>query len=135
MKKVNIHFFLFIFIVLLCPLCNGIYEHDEDHCIVDIYNKAFFEEKDITYENIISEFEEVFNKTKDLKQKIEDEIEKINKSHSKIMEEITESFENQHIKLNEKEKMIKAELDLKVTKMKEELEKFLLESNEILISC
>ena len=50
------------------------------------------------------------------------------------MDIITESFKAQHIKLNEKEKNIKSELDLKVTKIKEELEKFLIESNEIIIS-
>ena len=51
------------------------------------------------------------------------------------MDEITASFEQQHIKLKEKEKNIKSELDLKVTKIKEELENFLMESNDILISC
>ena len=51
------------------------------------------------------------------------------------MDEITASFEQQHNNLKEKEKNIKSELDLKVTKIKEELENFLMESNDILISC
>ena len=116
-------------------MCFFTYEHDEDHCIIDINNKEFLEENNITYKESISEFDKVFDKAKDIKKKIEEEIEKINNLHSKVMDEITKSFEEQRIKLNETENEIKYQLDIKVTKMKEELEKFLTEANDILISC
>ena len=116
-------------------MCFFTYEHDIAHCVIDINNKEFLEENNITYKDSISEFDKVFDKAKDIKKKIEEEIEKINNLHSKIMDEITKSFEVQRIKLNEKENEIKYELDIKVTKVKEELEKFLIESNDILISC
>lgn len=116
-------------------MCFFTYEHDIDHCVIDINNKEFLEENNITYKESISEFDKVFDKAKDIKKKIEEEIEKINNLHSKVMDEITKSFEEQRIKLNEKENEIKYQLDIKVTKMKEELEKFLTEANDILISC
>ena len=89
----------------------------------------------ISYDKLIFDFDKIFNKAKNIKQRIELEIKKINNSYIILMDEITASFEQQHNKLNEKEKNIKFELDLKVTKIKEELENFLKESNDILISC
>ena len=83
-------------------MCFFTYEHDEDHCVIDINNKEFLEENNITYKESISEFDKVFDKAKDIKKKIEEEIEKINNLHSKVMDEITKSFEEQRIKLNEK---------------------------------
>jgi hypothetical protein len=46
-----------------------------------------------------------------------------------MTDEIVESFKKQHLQLNEKEKLLKLELDLNVTDVKEELEKYLIESN------
>ena len=51
------------------------------------------------------------------------------------MDEITSSFEERHNQLIETEKGLKAELDLKVTEVKNELENFLIESNDIILSC
>ena len=51
------------------------------------------------------------------------------------MDEITSSFEERHNQLIETEKELKAELDLKVTEVKNELENFLIESNDIILSC
>ena len=93
------------------------------------------EDNGISYDKSIFDFDKIFNKAKNIKQRIEEEIEKINKAHTILMDKINASFEQQHISLNEKEKNIKHELDLKVTKIKEELENFLSESNDILISC
>ena len=55
---------------------------------------------------------------KNIKQKIEEEIEDINNSHKKIMEEITSSFNDQRFQINKKEKQLKLELDEKVTDVK-----------------
>ena len=69
-----------------------------------------------------------------IKEKIELEIQKVNNSRDILLDEITKSFEEQRIKLNEKEKALKSELDLKVTELKDKLEKFYIESNDILSS-
>ena len=89
----------------------------------------------ISYKETISEFDKLFKKMKSTKERIESEIEKVNNSRDRLLDEITNSFEEQRIKLNEKEKALKSELDIKVTELKDQLEKFYIESNDILLSC
>ena len=88
----------------------------------------------VSFEKCISEFNEIFNKIRNIKQIIEEEIEVINNSHKKIMDEITASFEEKRFQLNKLEKEIKIDLDKKVTEVKEELENALFESNKIITS-
>jgi len=66
----------------------------------------------ISYKNLISEFEEIFQKAKNLKLKIEKEIEKIDGTYKNIENEIILSFKKQHIELEEKEKNLKLELNV-----------------------
>ena len=89
----------------------------------------------ISFDKSVSEFDQIFKKAKITKQRIEEEIEEINIAHKKIINEITSSFEEKHIKLNRKEKQLKLELDEKVKKIKEELNKFLIESKNIILFC
>ena len=89
---------------------------------------------DISYEKSISEFEEIFKNMKNLKRKIEEEIEKINNSQEKIEEEISLSFKKKHLKLDEKEKNLRLELNTKVNNIKEELEDYLKKSKNIILS-
>ena len=100
-----------------------------------MYDAEILENKDIIYKNTISEFTEIFEKIKNLKQKIENEIEVLNDSHKKIRDKITENFEKEYQNLKEREKKAKSELDQKVEKMKNELENCLKESSDILLSC
>ena len=93
------------------------------------------EDNGISYKELISEFEEIFQKTKNLKLKIEKEIEKIDSTYKNIENEIVLSFKKQHIELEEKEKNLKLELYLKVKKIKHELDKNLTISNNVLLSC
>ena len=103
-----------------------------------MYNKNLNEENlkayGISYENTISEFNKIFNKVRDIKQNIEEEIEKLNNSHKKIMDEITASFDEKRFQLNKLEKELKLDLEKKVTEVKEELENKLFESSKIIIS-
>ena len=93
------------------------------------------EDNDISFDKSLSEFEEIFQKVKNLKLKIEKEIEKINNSCKKVEDEITFSFKKQHSELDEKEKNIKLGLNLRVYQIKDELEKYLDNSKNILLSC
>ena len=72
---------------------------------------------------------------KNTKQRIEEEKEVLNLSQTKIINEITSSFEEQRLKLNRKEKQLKLELDEKVKTIKEELDKLLIELNNIILFC
>ena len=121
--------------MILCAVCLFKNSHDKDHHIIDINDKESLEKNGVSYDKSIIEFKQIFNKVKNIKQKIEEEIEKIIKLHEKIMNDITASFIEQHEKLNQKENELKSELDLKVTNIKEELENFLIESNDVLTSC
>ena len=134
MKKVSTSPLL-ILIVFLCYKCFFKNPHDKKHLIIDIDDEESLEESDISYEKTVSEFDKIFKKTKNIKDRIEEEIEEINNLHKKIMDEITASFKEQHIKLNNEENELKSDLDMKVTKAKNQLENFLLESMNILTSC
>jgi len=134
-EKSNILFIIYIFnIELLCSLCCIIDEHDKNHKLIDINDKDSLKSNNISYKESITEFDEFFKKMKNIKQKIEEEIEDINNSHKKIMEEITSSFNDQRFQINKKEKQLKLELDEKVTDVKNDLEICLRESNDIISS-
>ena len=134
-KVILLIIFLIKYIELFCSLCyfnDG--RCDKKHRLIEI-NKNSLKDNDISYEKIFSEFDENYKKLKISKEKIEEEIEEINNIHKKIMDEITISFEEQRFRLSQKEKKLKSELDLKVTDIKEYLEKFLDNSNKIILLC
>ena len=93
------------------------------------------EEYDISFEKSVSEFDEFFQKAKNLKERIEEEIEAINDNNTKITDEITAYFEEEHSKIYKKEKKLKSELDIKITEIKDELEEYFRETTKILLSC
>ena len=93
------------------------------------------EEYDISFEKSVSEFDEFFQKAKNLKERIEEEIEAINDNNTKITDEITAYFEEEHSKLYKKETKLKSELDIKITEIKDELEEYFRETTKILLSC
>ena len=53
-------------------------EHDNKHKIIDINDKVSLNNYNISYEEMLPKSEEIFKKIKDLKLKLEKEIEKIN---------------------------------------------------------
>ena len=91
-------------------------------------------EKGITYNNSISKFNETFEKIKDIKHKLELEIEKLINSQNKTMIEITETYKRRHLLLNEEENQVKLNLDKKVSEIKIYLEKNLNQSKELILS-
>lgn len=93
------------------------------------------ENNGISYRKSISEFNFIHKKANDIKQIIEDEISKLKRSKDKIIVEITSCFKKERLRLNEEENKLKLELDNIVKEMENELEKFLKESNNILLSC
>jgi len=78
------------------------------------------------------EFEENKQKVESIKNKIENEIIEIDKLYEKVEKEITEFFKRKHEELIKKEKDIKDNLQIEVTKTKEKLEEYLSLSNKII---
>ena len=83
----------------------------------------------------MNELEEMIQKVKNLKLKVEQEIEKTNNSYKIVEEEITLSFTKQHLELEKNEKKLKLELNLRVKQIKEELGKYLEKVTDILLFC
>ena len=67
-----------------------------------------------------------------MKNKIEKEINVIDKLYEKVDKEIIEYFKRKHEELIKKEKEIKENLQIEVTKTKEKLEEYLSFSNKII---
>ena len=78
------------------------------------------------------EFEENRQKVESIKNKIENEIIEIDKLYEKVETQITEYFKRKHEELIKKEKDIKDNLQIEVTKTKEKLEDYLSFSNKII---
>jgi len=72
---------------------------------------------------------------KSIKEGIEIQFKKISDSRDILLDEITSSFIEKRIKLDELEKKLKNELDIKVTELKDELEKYYIKSSDIISSC
>ena len=137
MKKVKKQIYnnYILYIELFCSLCCFNNNHSNEHKLIDINDKDSLEKNNISYNKFNSEFDNLTEKIKNIKQRIEEEIQAINDTHKKMTDEIVESFKKQHLQLDEKEKLLKLEMDLNVTEVKEDLEKYLIESNNIMLSC
>ena len=93
------------------------------------------ESYNISFEKTISEFDKNFKIAKKIKNRIEEEIGEINNSYKKIINKMEEFFEEERIKLCRKETQLKSELNEKIKQNKELLEKYLIESNNIISFC
>ena len=129
MKKVNIIYL--IFLELFCPQCYFLNFHN-GHKVLQINDEKTLEKENIALEQSIKAFNDKIDKTKNLKEKIENEINKINKSYDEVYKKVTTSFLQKHEILLRNENDMKEKLQNEVTKIKEKLENFLSELNEIL---
>ena len=77
----------------------------------------------------MKEFNEIVKSIIEIKEKIENEINKINNLYDKNMEEVSKSFQKKHEQLLKEENDMKEKLQIEVTKIKEQLEKYLSQSN------
>ena len=85
-------------------------EHYKSHNIINIKDEESLNNCDISYKSSVHEFEYIFKKVKNIKEKIEAEIETLNIVHKTKMNEINEYYK---YRFNY--------LDKKVTEMKNEL--------------
>ena len=134
MKKViNILFKykIFINIELCCSICHFRNLH-QGHKLFEIKDEDKLKEEDIDMQEYIKEYDEFIQKSIDLRNLIEKEINKINKLYDSIFAEVTKSFEKKHEKLIKEENDMKQKLEKEVTLVKEKLVNNLSESTNII---
>ena len=71
-------------IIIILKVCCFLEGHDKKHKLSSINEKRIFENKDKIYEKSISESSLIFKKAKNLKQRIKEEIDKLNILHKEI---------------------------------------------------
>ena len=95
-----------------------------NHKLIEINDLESLNKENIKIETSSKEFNEILQKTNDLKELIEKEINEIDKLFDKVNSEISKSFEIKHEKLIKQEEELKDNLKNEVTKVKEKLEFF-----------
>ena len=101
----------------------------KNHKIIEVSDEESLKRENITLENSTKNFDNLLSKIVSLKEKIEEEISKINNLFEKANDDLTKSFKKKHEKLTQEENEIREKLQNEVTKAKEKLEIFLSESN------
>lgn len=107
----------------------------ESHKILLFDDEESLKNKEFTFDLTLKDFNEKCIKINDLKEKVEQEINKINSSYDIICNKLKKSFELKHEKLVVEENNLKEKLDNEVTKVKEKLENFLSESSNLIRMC
>ena len=102
------------------------------HKILEINDEESLKKENISIESSKKEFNEIFNKIKNIKENLEKEMNEIDKLYDKIYSEVTKAYEIKHEKLIKEENNLKENLQNEVTKVKEKLEEYSTESNRII---
>ena len=122
-----------IYIIFFKGLCcfQCVYEQlHKEHKLVKLDDKENLKKQDLTIGKVIEEFNAMFEKVSDLKNKIDKEIVNINSSFDKTMNDIKQYFIEMHEKLLKEENELIEKLKNEVTKVKEKMENTLSEINE-----
>ena len=130
MKKVK-YIFLFFNIELCCAYCYFLNLHN-GHKILSVNDEESLKKENIIIENYTQNFNENAKKISDLKNIIENEINEIDKIYEKVYKDTSNSFLLKHEELIKEENDLKEKLQTEVTKIKEKLEEFLSNSNELI---
>ena len=133
-EKGKLKTYLYFLLEICCTCCYYDNLHS-DHKLIKLSDIESLKKENITIETTLNEYNENSKKVNDLKNKIENEINQINKLYEKTIDDLTKSYIKKHEELVKQENDLKEKLQNEVTKVKEQLEKFLSESNyEIKIS-
>jgi len=119
---------------LCCTCC--IYKNmHNSHKILELSDEDSLKKENISIDSAKKDFTDIIQKVTDLKNKIENEINSINKLYEKAIDDLTKSFQIKHEKLIKEENDMKENLQNEVTKVKEKLENFWTKiNNEIKIN-
>ena len=104
----------------------------KNHKVLQINDEKALEKENMLIEPSIKDFNDKIEKIINLKEKIENEINRINKLYDEIFQKVTSSFLEYHEMLLKKENDMKEKLQNEVTKIKEKFENYLSELNKII---
>ena len=114
---------------MCCTFCY--YENlHSGHKLIKLSDIDSLQKENITIESSTKNIIEISKKITNLKNKIEEEINKVNDLYEKTIKDLTLSYEKKHELLLIEENNLKEKLQNEVTKTKENLEFFLSESNK-----
>ena len=117
---------------LCCSYCY--YENlHKGHIVLRISDEEILKKNNINLEYSTKIFNDIINNIKTLKQKIEEEINKINILYEETNTYLTKVFQEKHEKLLKEENDIREKLQNEVTKTKEKLEYYFTETNNEII--
>ena len=116
------------YLEICCSLCCFKNNH-KNHKIIELSDIESLRKENITIESATSDFNEISQKVIDLRNKIENEINKINELYENTINELTKSYIKKHEILIKEENELKEQLKNEVNKIKEKLEIYLFESN------
>ena len=112
-KKVSLKKLRYIFFIIIKEICCA-FCHFENlhpgHTLIKLTDIDSLKKENITIESSIKEFNNNSLKLSELKNKIEDEINKINNLYEKTIDELTKSFLKRHEKLLKEENEIKEKI-------------------------
>ena len=100
-----------------------------------IYDEELLKKENITIENSTKEFNNYLEKISNLKNKVENEILKLDELYEKTNKEMTKSFEEKHLNLTKEENEMREKLQNEVTKVKEKLEINFSNLNTLIRNC
>ena len=112
-------------------MCHYLNLHN-GHKVIQIEDEETLKKENINIQDYIKDFDESAKNVMNIKDKIENEIKKINELYEKMDKETTKSFELKHEQLIKEEKKIKDKLDNEVTKIKSKLEEHLSLANSLI---
>ena len=101
----------------------------QNHKILKVSDEEGLKKENLSAEILMNDFDKIVEKGKELKNKIEKEINDINKLYDKTIDDITKTYKRRHEELEREELQKKEKLDNEVTKVKEKLENFLSRTN------
>ena len=113
----------FLILELCCSLCHFKKMH-KGHKLLEICDEESLRKENITILENDKEIEKDIKQMNNIKENIENEITKINKTYDKVLKEVTECFKKKHEKLIKEENELVENLQSEVTKIKEKLEFF-----------
>ena len=102
------------------------------HKLVSITDEESLKKENIDINLVATQYNNIFQKTINLKEKIENEINEINILFDKTINELTKSYIKKHEFLTKEENDLKEKLENEVTKTKEKLEFFLTKTNDVI---
>ena len=102
------------------------------HKLIRTKDEESLNKENITIVTFTKDFNEINNNVNKLKDKIEKEIQEINKCYDIVDKQVKKKFEEEHNKLYIEENNLRDKFQTEVTKKKEYLENYLSETNELI---